>query len=181
MPFGFKSLLFCDCCSIYALPSRMAARLSWFFSSFLLLFCLHFFLASNHFVLPNVSSLIVYGCLLFLCLCLFWIQIEKSSFVSLLISYSNHSPKTTIYLPLSIYMSICFNSPFIHCSSPPSVLQDIRGGNRLLQPVLFNDLSGGAVLSQETGGLPFHHPHRRYWHVLCVCVHVCVLTVASLS
>lgn len=78
-------------------------------------------------------------------------------------------PKASIYLPVPINMSIHLNSLFIFSLSPPHVLQDIRGGNRLLQPLLSNDLSGGAVLSQETGGLPLHHPHRRYWHVLCVC------------
>lgn len=79
-------------------------------------------------------------------------------------------PKASIYLPVPINMSIHLNSLFIFSLSPPHVLQDIHGGNRLLQPLLSNDLSGGAVLSQETGGLPLHHPHRRYWHVLCVCV-----------
>lgn len=59
-------------------------------------------------------------------------------------------------------MSVGLNSLSIYSLSPPSVLQDIRGGNRLLQPLLSNDVSGGAVLRQETGGLPLHHPHGRY-------------------
>lgn len=67
----------------------------------------------------------------------------------------------SIYLPFPTNMSIYLNSLYTYSLSPPPVLQDIRGGNRLLQPVLSNDLSGGAVLSQETGGLPLHHPHRR--------------------
>lgn len=58
------------------------------------------------------------------------------------------------------------------------MLQDLRGGNRLLQPVLPNDLSGGAVLCQTTGGLAIHHPHRRYWPMPCVgvCMYVCSLS-----
>lgn len=63
--------------------------------------------------------------------------------------------------------------PFPSKSSPPPVLQDICGGNRLLQPVLPHDVSGGTVLSQETGGLPLHHPHRRYCRVLCECTFAC--------
>lgn len=70
-------------------------------------------------------------------------------------------------------MSACLNSLSIHSLSPPSVLQDIRGGNRLLQPLLSNDVSGGAVLSQETGGLPLHDPHRRYWHMSRECMFLC--------
>ena len=89
-------------------------------------------------------------------------------------------PKASIYLPIPINMSIHLNSLFIFSLSPPHVLQDIRGGNRLLQPLLSNDLSWGAVLGQETGGLPLHHPHRRYWHVVCVCVCVWERTHACL-
>lgn len=80
---------------------------------------------------------------------------------NLLFIFPNYSGKTSIYLSFPINVSIYLNSPLIHFLSPTLVLQDIRGGNRLLQPLLSNDLSGGAILSQEIGGLPLHHPHRR--------------------
>lgn len=86
---------------------------------------------------------------------------------------NNYPIKISVYLQPRWKMSVCLNSLSIYSFSPPSVLQDIRGGNRLLQPLLSNDISGGAVLSQETGGLPLHHPHRRYWRASPECMFLC--------
>lgn len=40
-----------------------------------------------------------------------------------------------------------------------SLLQDIRAGHWIFHPVLLDDVSGRAVLSQAPGGLALHHPN----------------------
>lgn len=162
----------CDHCSIHALLQRRAARcfLTFFIPLLLSSSCSHFPSSSLLciYIFPSCVSHSCKTCLLlwFASLCL------RKNIMSclMLIFFPKCSPKMFVYPPYPINMSACLNCTFIRPLSPPLVLQDIRGGNRLLQPVLSNDLSGGAVLIQETGGLPVHHPHRRYRHVLYACV-----------
>ncbi len=67
--------------------------------------------------------------------------------ILLLIVVSRHCLAFFLFHPNTfIQLSLC-------------LLQDICGGDRFLQSVLLNDLSGGAVLGQATGRFPIQHPN----------------------
>lgn len=199
----FFLFLLCDRYSIYALPWRSAACcFLTFFIFFLLLLSssAHIFphplflaftlllslsLTLDHSVLPCLVFPICssFGSPLFSYSVCFFVSFQTSHFtpLSLLVFIiPKCSAKLSAYLPFPITTWDYLSQPFISSLSPPLVLQDIRGGDRLLQPLLSNDLSGGAVLSQEIGGLPLHHPHRRYWRVICTCAFVCVCVCIGL-
>lgn len=145
------------------LPLPLTSTYFLILPSFLHLCFPHFLLSAVfHYNLSvHMSTLL----LLFFCLTLY-----ISKYLTFLLSlylvpnplfiFPSYSRKTSIYLSFPINMSIT-QLLLISSLSPPLVFQDIRGGNRLLQPLLSNDVSRGAIFSQETGGLPLHHPHRR--------------------